>query len=313
MNTATFPQKAEYDLQTTPENFIPKLVEHGGPEELDYPVLDSLTREVYDQAKSGLFSPADITRLREAFGDALSVATLQGFTLRKPHGYAGDYEIIDLIYREHISSDSRYANWDRYYHYQGAARAVRNRKTFFHGLLNWHYCRKQPLHVLKIASGPGRSMFEWMNQHPEANIHFDCIEIDPDAIAYASALNQDFLDRISFSRQNVLRFLPRKKYDLIWAAGIFDYFNDTLFQHVLRRLLPGLHVDGEIVIGNFSVNNPSRPGMEILGDWFLEHRSREKLVSLAEGCGICKNTVSIDSEPEGINLFLHIPHHATTQ
>lgn len=288
------------------EHFVLKLAEQGGPLPSEYSLLDSCTREVHTLAAQGVFSPADIVKFREAFRDSLSLATLQGFTLLKPHGYAGDYEIIDLIYRQHISADSRYANWDRYYHYLAASRAVRNRKSYFHGLLDCHYSHKQPLHVLKIACGPGRSMFEWLSKHQDADIQFDCIDIDPAAIAYATDLNHAFLDRITFSQKNVMKFRTQKSYDLIWAAGIFDYFNDAAFRYLLKRLLPALESDGEIVIGNFSIDNPSRPGMEMVGDWYLQHRTRDILFSLAKECGIHGNDVAIGSEPEGINLFLHI-------
>ena len=294
------------------EHFVLKLVEQGGPSEPDYPLLDACTREVQTLAAQGVFSPADIAKFREAFGDALSLATLQGFTFLKPHGYAGDYEIIDLIYRQHISSDSRYANWDRYYHYLTASRAVRNRKSYFHGLLDCHYSRKQPLHVLKIASGPGRSMYEWLSKHPDADIQFDCIDIDPAAIAYATDLNHAFLDRITISQKNVMKFRTQKRYDLIWAAGIFDYFNDAAFRYLLKRLLPALESDGEIVIGNFSTDNPSRPGMEMVGDWYLQHRTRDILFSLAKECGIHGADVEIGSEPEGINLFMHVACRTAT-
>lgn len=279
----------------------------------DYPLLDACTREVHNLAAQGVFSSADIAKFREAFGAALSLATLQGFTFLKPHGYAGDYEIIDLIYRQHVSLDSRFSNWDQYYHYLAASRAVRNRKSYFHGLLDCHYSRKKPLHVLKIASGPGRSMFEWLCKHPEANIQIDCIDIDPAAIAYASDLNHAFLDRITFSRKNVMKFRTQKRYDLIWAAGIFDYFNDAAFRYLLKRLLPALESDGEIVIGNFSTDNPSRSGMEMVGDWYLQHRTRDLLFSLAKECGIHGNDVGIGSEPEGVNLFLHISGRKSRQ
>jgi len=46
--------------------------------------------------------------------------------------------------------------------------------------------------------------------------------------------------------------------------------------------------------------------MEIVGDWYLHHRSAEDLMSLARKSGIHHDNIQISSEPEGVNLFLHI-------
>ena len=247
-----------------------------------------------------------MTDLRLAFGTALTAATMQGFAFCKPHGYGGDYEIIDNMYRCHISPDPAFANWDQYYHWGAAAKAVRNRKTYFHQRLDRASSCRSRLRVLKIASGPGRSMFEWLSANPNAPVTFQCVEIDPDAIRYAAELNHQFLDRITFTQKNALRYRPTEQYDLIWGAGIFDYFNDKVFLSLVGRLLPALAHDGELVLGNFSDQNPTRPYMEILHDWVLYHRSADDLRSLAQQCGAKPECITVGSEPEGVNLFLHI-------
>ncbi len=61
-----------------------------------------------------------------------------------------------------------------------------------------------------------------------------------------------------------------------------------------------------MIIGNFNTNNPSRRIMEILGDWFLYHRSEEELKGFAMQAGIAKEKIEVIREPLGINLFLRI-------
>jgi hypothetical protein len=46
--------------------------------------------------------------------------------------------------------------------------------------------------------------------------------------------------------------------------------------------------------------------MEILGDWFLYHRSEEELVKFALQAGVPENKIEVISEPLGINLFLRV-------
>ena len=114
-----------------------------------------------------------------------------------------------------------------FFHFQSGAVAVRNRKSYFHALLNNLNSSKGFPKVLKIGVGPGRSMYEWINKNLDSNLIFDCIDIDAKAIEYAKNLNHNFLDRITFIHKNCLRYRPSGLYDLIWSAGLFDYFDFT--------------------------------------------------------------------------------------
>ena len=48
--------------------------------------------------------------------------------------------------------------------------------------------------------------------------------------------------------------------------------------------------------------------MEYAMDWYLFHRSREELIALGRAGVQQASAYSVDAEPEGINLFLHIRH-----
>ena len=115
----------------------------------------------------------------------------------------------------------------------------------------------------------------------------------------------DFLGNIGFHRDNALKFKPSKKYNLIWSAGLFDYLNKDLFKMLLSKLLVFVKPGGELVIGNFSLNNPCRDWMEC-GKWFLHHRSPADLIKIATDCGVPREKVAVQAEPLGVNLFLHI-------
>ncbi|MCB1065264.1 MAG: class I SAM-dependent methyltransferase [Verrucomicrobiae bacterium] len=244
--------------------------------------------------------------IHDAFGKALSTDTMQGFALAKPHGYAGDFEIIDRIYQGRMSGDPELVAWDRYYHQHAAPKAVRNRKLVLHRLLDELSARKPNARVLKIAVGPGRSMYEWLVANPESRISFECLEIDPAAIDYAERLNRPFLDRVHIRQGNALRIRPKARYDLVWVAGLFDYFNDRTFVRMIRRLMPAVGEKGQLVIGNFSNSNPSRAYMELLGDWHLHHRSEDRLQTLAKEAGVEDDFYVVNGEPEKVNLFLRL-------
>jgi hypothetical protein len=40
--------------------------------------------------------------------------------------------------------------------------------------------------------------------------------------------------------------------------------------------------------------------------WVLHHRSEKKLRLLAQECGVLPQNISVQKEPEGVNLFLMI-------
>jgi len=287
------------------EAFIESLVEKGGPEPSEYSALNAWFRRIHDQAASGTLSNADLLKLREAFGESVSLKALQGLVCIQPHGYPGDFEIIDRIYVRHISAQPTLMRWDAYFHAQSPTKAVRNRKDYFHKLIDHHHARRRPLRVLNLGSGPGRCMFEWLSSRSAQDVHFHCVELDANAVTYASALNQNFLDQITFQRRNVLRFTPTDRFDLVWAAGLFDYFSDRVFQFVLRKLLPAANAGGEVVIGNFTTDPASRAYMEF-GGWKLHTRDAVSLTDLARSCGVPSHQIRIGVEPEGLNLFLHI-------
>ena len=286
--------------------FLKKLSQKGGPVTSEYLDLNLSMNILAQLHHSKCISDQDLELIRRELGEAMSPKTIQGFAYHKPHGYAGDYEIIEKIYGNHIAPDIHLANWDRFFQSHGAAQAVRNRVSFLLDQV-WNvksqHIRKA--RILNVASGPGRDMYECFKVMGPSGLSFDCVDQDQNAINHASELCQSFSSHVQFFHQNIFKFVANKTYDLIWSAGLFDYFSDNLFKRVLKRLLPFLEKKGKLVIGNFSDQNRSQDYMEFF-NWLLNHRSAEKLALLAQECGVLPQNISVQNEPEGINLFLII-------
>jgi SAM-dependent methyltransferase len=287
--------------------YIERLVAQGGPHESDCAEFEQWMVGVVSAIHSGDLSTADLIRLRESFGDAISPLTNYGFIYSKPHGYAGDFEIIDRIYQRYVCPRADLAAWDIHFHTQPAPIAVRNRKSYFRDLLHRHANTRpnQLLTVLDLASGPSRAVFEFLSYFDNPNVIFECIDQDPEALEYAQGLCHAFSERIAFTRGNVLRFHPTRTYDVIWSAGLFDYFTDPLFIRAMSRLVPAIASHGELVIGNLSDNNPNHLYMDFF-EWPLQHRSGAHLITLARQAGVARERITIGSEPQGVNLFLHV-------
>jgi len=298
------------EYSRTAQSLIPDILAKHGPDLRDYDSIKAIIKETHYRYENNLLSSTELDRFRKQLGNVLTKNTLLGWNFTKPYGYAGDFQIIDMIYQQKVSTDPRYYKWDLFFNDFSAARAVRNRKTFFKNLLlRFSLPHSGTLRVLNIASGPGRDMLEFLNENPDVDVHFTCLELDERAIAYAKNLLRDHLHRVTFIQQNALRFRGRETYDLVWSAGLFEYFNDSIFTRLYRRLTHNVAPGGEMVIGNFHPRNTSRPIMEIVGDWHLHHRTEEQLTALAVQAGVHRKQLRVEQEPEGVNLFLryHTP------
>ena len=290
--------------------FVERMVAQGGPRPGEYASFDRWLSHIAAELRTGRMSYGELRALRAAFDPALSLETNQGLRLGKPHGYPGDYEIIDRIYREYTSDDPELKNWDLYFHTQAAPRAVRNRKSYFKALIGGLVGSadgNETIPVLNVASGPARDVAEFFQTHgADDRLAIECVDADANAIAYARRVCAPFLDQITFHEANALRFTTAQRYRLIWSAGLFDYFGDKGFKFLVARLLGMLADDGELVVGNFSRDNDTRDYMEVMGDWDLYYRSEEELITLAESCGVARDDIRVGREPEGVNLFLHV-------
>lgn len=290
--------------------YVEKLVAQGGPDPAEYDSFRQWLKQVAAEHRAGELTDDQLSTLRAAFGEALSLKTLQGFCFEKPHDHAGDYEIIDRLYTNYVTEHPTLRNWDLFFQAQSAPEAVRNRKTYFLQLVESllaSFPTKERLPVLNVASGPARDVYEFFQAHgADHAVRFDCVDNDPEAIAYAEELCVEYLDHIRFHEANALRLRTNRDYQLVWSAGLFDYLGNKGFTFLLERLIESLRDDGELVIGNFAPSNPTRDYMEVIGDWHLYHRSEAELIDLATSCGIPEADVRVGSEPEGINLFLHV-------
>lgn len=290
------------------DDLVRELIASGGPMPNEYALMNRTLRQLGDAVRAKLIARDDVLAYAQDITSRHLDGTMQSRALGKKFGYSGDFEIIEAIYSMQIAQEPHLRRWDLYFHSQAAPNAVRNRKAYLHQLLNSHTARrsKAPLNVLNVASGPARDVREWVLENPEREVFFDCVDAEIHAIEHAKKLCAPFAQRVEFYHRNVLRFLPAKGYELVWSAGLFDYLTDRTFVYLLKALMAVTKRGGEVVVGNFSDYNPSRDYMELLGDWVLQHRTRDHLRELAIEAGASADAIEVQWEPEGVNLFLHV-------
>jgi extracellular factor (EF) 3-hydroxypalmitic acid methyl ester biosynthesis protein len=284
--------------------FISKLYEAGGPLPEEHSLLYDTLGLLAEEMKAGRISKEELKAIWSIFSEEFMKNTLLGHSLNKPFGYAGDYEVIDMMYCQ--STYPKYKRWDDFYNNGWAARAVRNRKDYFKVVIADRCSDGGPHRLLNVASGPARDLVELFEEYPMQTLTVDSIEHDSRAIEYAQELCKKHVASISFERANVFKYDTENKYDLIWSAGLFDYFQDEDFVTVLRKLISWTTEKSEVIIGNFTPANPSRNFMEILLDWHLHHRDEDHLIGLAVDAGCRREQLYVGKEEAGVNLFLHV-------
>lgn len=287
-------------------DLVEEMVQKGGPEPDDYELLDLTLASMPHYLENNIISQDDLKAIIAMCDFLHTPDTFMGHSKLKPYGYAGDYAIIEKIYNQTVCE--QYAKWDLYSYNHPAAAAVRNRKAYFQQILTNRLSKHQgELRLLNIASGPARDLFELYSSIAPETLHTTCVEYDKRAIAYASALCENYLQRISFHNKNIFKFNTDEQFDVVWSAGLFDYFDDRTFVTLLGKFIHDwAGPKGEVIIGNFCTSNPSRPYMELFGEWHLNHRSADHLYRLAIEAGAEVGNIYIDKEPEGVNLFLRI-------
>ncbi|MBM7062490.1 class I SAM-dependent methyltransferase [Pseudomonas sp. UL073] len=283
------------------QDYIQQLVGAGGPAPEQYLELDGWFQRVTAQLAAEPLSGRSVQELWPMFGAAFSLNTVQGFAALKPHGYSGDFEIMERLYSRWLSPLPELQNWDLFTHWHPATQAVRNRKDYFKQVMTALAADGQPRTVLNVGSGPCRDIHEYLQEHPDTPLRFECVDLDGQAIAYAQQLLNGAA--VLFHQANAFTFSTTQRYDLVWSAGLFDYLNDREFVFLLKALAKLLQPGGELVVGNFSEANPSRAYMEF-GDWVLHHRTDAQLQALAAQAGLPEAGVRIEREPLGVNLFL---------
>lgn len=289
------------------QNLLLSMINKGGPEAEDYANLDRFMEVLYLSVQVGLISDEEIEEAKKLFTEEFLTETIHGYGYRKPLGYAGDYLMIDKIYTHHHTTHPFYEKWDKYFHHNAATEAVRNRKSYFKKQMTQKLKESEgPLKLLNVASGPARDLMELYQKINPSRLKATCVDLDEKAIAYAKGTCRQYLQQIEFHHKNVLRFNTEEQFDVIWSAGLFDYFEDKVFVLAIKRFLKWLKPGGEIIIGNFSEDNSSRGYMELFGEWYLLHRSKRELIELAMQAGVKGENIRIDQEPLGVNLFLRI-------
>lgn len=234
----------------------------------------------------------------------------------KPKGYAGDFELIELIYRNKPDGDGKLGRLiDGWLLEQIPSQAVRNRRRLLSGLLD-RLCREcldggRNISIMNLACGPCRELFDFLAHCDySAQISALCVDIDADALQYADqhVNTAPHHATVRFMRENVIKWsLGRAKQDLppqdiIYSSGLCDYLDSRVMLRLVGRCYDQLTPGGVLIVGNFTPANPDRHFMDNIMYWRLIHRDERDMRELFAESPFGDN-VRIVVEERGVNLF----------
>ncbi len=234
----------------------------------------------------------------------------------KPKGYAGDFLMMELIYRQQPEGDGKLGTLiDSWLLKQAPAQAVRNRRRLLRKLLDQIFRKRlenqSRIHLINLACGPSRELFDLLadcDYSPAINAL--CIDIDSEALQYANQRVNTFSHQASvkFMRENVVKWaLGRARHDLgyqdvIYSSGLCDYLDRRLMLRLIRRCHDQLKPGGVLILGNFSTANPDRQFLDHVLYWRLIHRDEEEMGRLFRETPF-GGRVRFTTEEQGVNLF----------
>jgi extracellular factor (EF) 3-hydroxypalmitic acid methyl ester biosynthesis protein len=238
----------------------------------------------------------------------------------KPLGYAGDYEMMNMLYRDHREGATLFGKaLNLYATQQPVARANINRIEFIGAKIRAAIARKPEgrVRIASIGCGPAHEVFALLSAFPELGPRLDVALIDQEerAIAHCERTLAPLAARtnatIRVIKASARRLLTDQKLadalgvcDLVYSAGLFDYLADRSFAALLGVLHAAVAPSGTLLVGNVAEENPDRWAMEYFTEWFLYHRSPGDLRVQAAQLRPAPASVHIEAEPTGVNLFL---------
>ena len=247
-------------------------------------------------------------------------------TFHKPLGHAGDYEIMNMIYRYQPEGRSLY---EKLIHLllvsQWPAISVRNRAEHLKAHLLSETARVaregRRIRILNVGCGPAKELQDFIQNVPLSN-NVDCslLDFNQETLEHAhsriATVCRKNSCRARFSTTNVsvhqlLRRAVRRgdlgldgPFDMIYSAGLFDYLADSTSRELVNLFYSNLRPGGLAVVANMDDSKPFRRFIEFVLDWQLIYRTPSEIRRFAPDQ--TEGAHQILGEDVFGNLFLHL-------
>jgi len=249
-------------------------------------------------------------------------------TFTKPLGYAGDYEMVNMIAREPLEGPTTYAKiLNALILRSDGAQAHRNRidrlQVYLHNEADRVTKTDRPLRVLNIGCGPAQELQRFIRNDPLSDrCEFHLMDFNEETLAHTRrklaevAFESKRNPNIIYHHKSINELLkeatrsalgketsPFVTADLIYCAGLFDYLNDRICCRLLQLFYTWVSDNGLVVATNVTPLNSVRYFLDHLLEWYLIYRGPDDMSVIAPP-GTGEQTIGCDAT--GVNVFLEI-------
>lgn len=246
-------------------------------------------------------------------------------TFTKPLGYAGDYEMVNMMLRSPYEGSSTFAKIINaaLLHTEPVV-AHRNRIDYLLELLREETrkrSQKGHTRIFNLACGPAVEIGRFLAECEESELaEVDLLDFNAETLTDTEErLRQQ---RQKSGRETPLRFYQRSVhqllkaaaqggdaefagYDVVYCAGLFDYLSQRVCCRLVELFCTMAKPGGKVVVTNVASSNPRIAWMEYLMEWNLIYRDEREMFDLVpHSLPIQGSRVLADAT--GVNLFLEI-------
>jgi extracellular factor (EF) 3-hydroxypalmitic acid methyl ester biosynthesis protein len=300
--------------------------------ELQNPILPSLIPlfERFEETCSAIeddLRPAHGTYVKRQLHPVVLCAPFFYRTFRKPLGYAGDYEMVNMMLRDPLEGGSMFAKMlNLFFLNTPPVVAHRNRITYLiekiKGEIQRVAAEGRPCRVFNLGCGPAKEIQDLLAESDLSNqAKFTLLDFNDETLQHTGKL----LDAIRVKNQRTTSVQMIKKsvhqilkdagkplpdmmpgsYDLVYCAGLFDYLSDRICKKLMSIFYDLVAPGGLLVATNVDAANPSRNWMEYVVEWHLVYRDQRILQTLRPDNARAEDAV-IKHDMTGVNIFIEV-------
>jgi extracellular factor (EF) 3-hydroxypalmitic acid methyl ester biosynthesis protein len=248
-------------------------------------------------------------------------------TFQKPLGYAGDYEMVNMILRDPHEGATMFAKLVNVCFLQNPpAAAHRNRIKHLKRRLAEETRRVMAqgrrIQILNLGCGPAREVQEFMAEDSASDqADFTLLDFNSQTLEYTRQVLAE--SRARCARRTGLQIVERsinqllkeatkldssggsRQYDFVYCAGLFDYISDRVCRRLTDLFFSYIAPGGLMLVTNVDASKPFRHSMDHLLEWHLIYRNKEQMQGLVpSAAAMCPTQVMAD--PTAVNLFLEV-------
>jgi extracellular factor (EF) 3-hydroxypalmitic acid methyl ester biosynthesis protein len=248
-------------------------------------------------------------------------------SFQKPLGYAGDYEMVNMMVRDPFQGSTAFAKLlNSYFLSTPPVVAHRHRVAGLLQMLQeetcWRHSSGRPIKVLNLGCGPALEIQEFMaGSELSDHAEFTLLDFNDETIQHVSTVLQAIRKQhhrktvIQCQKKSVVQLLKEAArpsatasgggYNVIYCAGLFDYLTASVCRRLMSTFYSMLAPGGLLVATNVFAINPSRQWMDYSVDWHLIYRDHSGMREICPKSAPPEACV-VKSDPTGLNLFVEV-------